>query len=84
MYITCKEQVQSTKARIQITYRTGLSSWTDIAGAILEVPVGDYNALDTYDIILPNDAELGARLLGNSGDLDTCNLRVQIKYLGPS
>lgn len=84
MTITTGKNVSVTKARVQLKRRTAVSTWSLISGAIIEITVGNYRNETDYDIILPDDPELGAELTSDSGDIEDVNLTVQLKYIGPS
>lgn len=76
--------ITGTKARVQLRRRTGEQTWELISGAIVEIPVGQYEAVSLYDLTLPDDPELGAIVLNDSGNLNEAILVIQLKYLGPS
>jgi len=59
MRATVKTQV-GTATVIQLQERTGVNTRSDIVGASITIPSGQYKASADFDIVLPEDVELCA------------------------
>lgn len=82
--LTTGQFISGSPAKVQITERTDVDTIVDVAGALLEIPVGDYRATAVYDIDLADNSEIGAYLTLDSGEIKGGTLVVQTKYLGPA
>lgn len=84
MSVTSGKLVTDTAAQIQLFRRTGVSTRVDITGAIVTVPVGEYKGDADFDILLPDDPELGAYMISDPSNFEDAQLLVYLKYMGPS
>ena len=67
-----------------LTRRTAVSTFVDVAGTEITLPIGQYKATGSFDLLLPDDPELGFRLTDVSGNLKNPVFLVQLRYNGAS
>lgn len=82
--LSCSNEINvvTSDAQVQLRERTGLSTWANLAGTILTIPIGSFRANAEFDVTLPTDVELGAIMVDASGQLRNVNLTVYLSFQG--